>query len=506
MGAETEFEKLLEKNDKYKDIVTKYESHASDKTNQQDFKTVETALDLYIEEKKQPKVQSSAELQKEAEMDMESCSSCQNYLNLNGDINKVLSKMNLGSDVEAANTATLQLNHLKFLYYTVKYDQTEGNVICNKYGNFDKIKKSFKGDFKLMAEEVFDLPNVNEVQYIPENGKEMVYLYRGVGSDSNKVYEVHMLPNGKGLIRFYNYTPSSAERLAIDAERHAMEDAQALDRLINPKKETPKDNFIDLGFDLKTRDKAIPTDVEVLHAGTKSELSSDLVLGTKTKLSFNEQTTEVSLADKSGDAYFVVNAKNKTEGKSEFVTLVPMSVNIDEKSKLNLNASVKSEVGIIHEDGKVNTAQTYNMNLTDHNNKYIEVELYQKPEDDFSKVSLSNKYSLGKDSSIGMNVSQDNLGNRTFGVGQNYSYGDSNSIGTNFTQDSSGKRTFSVGQNTNLGDYGKLKTEFGGDTEGKHFVSLQHEVAIGKASTLSIGARAEDGKQYSAMFQFKSRF
>jgi len=478
MGAETEFEKLLEKNENYKNLVDKYESHVTDdKNTSKGFDQLGSAVDSYIKERTQPKVPSHAELQAEAEMDMANCSTCQGYLNLSGDINKVLSKMEIGrSDIPTFNESKLQLNHLKYLYYVVKYDQTEGSTRCNKYGNLEKINSEFKGagSYKLMAEEVFDLPNVNEVQYITENESEIIYLYRGVGSDSNKVFEVHIRPDGKGLIRYYDYTPSSAERKAL-------QDAETLKRIVSlteKKQEAPKDNFIDLGADLKTRDKFIPTDLEVVKAGTKTEISDELVLGTKTKVSFNEQVTELNLANNSGENYFIINAKNKTEGKSEFVTILPMTVNIDKDSKLNLNGSLKQEVGIVHGEGVTDRAQTVNLNLTDHNHKYIEVEFYQKPTTDYSKVTLSNKYSLG----------------------------DNNSIGMNFSQDNDGKRSYSVGQNTNLGDYGTLKTEFGSATSGKRFVSLEHEVAIGKASTLSIGARAEDGNQYSTMLQFKSRF
>lgn len=482
--AKTEFEKLLEKNENYKGMVDKYDQSSQSKNSTttevlKDVKQLEANLDKYLEEKKAPAIPSSAELQSQAQIDMEHCSTCQNYLNLSGDINKILSRMDPAKDLPLANTTALQLNNLKFLYYAVKSDMFDGVTSCKKYGNSSTKETKFPGTFKLLAEEAFDLPNVHEVQYIPEGGKEVIYLYRGVGSDSNKVYEVHMMANGKGYISLYHYNPSSAEKLAQD-EYETYKKIRELTKK-SPKELPKEDNYIDVTPDFKTRDAVILTDVEFLNAGSKTELSEDLVLGTKSTLSYNQQETELNFADSKGESWIKVNAKNKTEGKSDFVTVVPMSLSLDEKSKLNLNTTLKSEVGIVHKDKAISNAHAVNMNLTDHDNKYLEVEVYEKPADEYRKISFSNKYSLGN----------------------------SNSVGMNYSKDTDGKREYSIANHTNLGDYGTLKTEFGESSSNRKFISAQQEVAIGKTSTLSIGVRTEDGKtgrDTSANLVFQSRF
>lgn len=478
-GAEkTEFEKFLEKNSTYKSLTEKLESApAADPHVKEGFNTVHRALELYIEEKRNPAQPSKAELLKEAQVDMQGCPTCQSYLNLSGDINKILKKMDKGTDIGAANEATLQLNHLNFLYYVVKYENSNGGVQCNKYGNFEKINNSrFGGSFQLVAEELFDLPNVNEVQYIPQNGKEVVYLYRGTGAHKNSIIEVHILPDGKALLKYYDYTPSSAERLT--QKNNSPLDA-ALTTILKPKEEKPKgDNFIQLGLDVKTKDIIVPTDLEVMKAQSKTDLTSDLVLGTKTNLSFNEQKTEVVLSNKAGEPWIQVNAAHKTEGRGEFTTILPLSMELHSDSQLGIKGNVKSEVGLKIATREIEQAHTVNLGLTDHNHKYINFEVYHKPEENYSKVTVSNNYNLGALGDIGMN----------------------------YSQDSKGDRKYSIGKNTNLGNFGTLKTEFGSGSSSKPFIALQHEVAIGKSSTLSIGAKAESGAQVTTMFQFKSKF
>ena len=162
-----------------------------------------------------------------------------------------------------------------------------------------------------------------------------------------------------------------------------------------------------------------------------------------------------------------------------------MSVDIDADSKLKVDASVKNETVIPASDktdGKISNAQTYNMALTDHSNKYVDLELYQRPIDKYSKVSVGNEFN------------NDVIGTVT----------------TKFSTDTDGAKAYSVGKKTDFGDYGKLTTSFGSATtsagERNRFIDLQHEVAIGKSSSLAITARASDDRTYTTMLQFKSRF
>ena len=477
LASASEFEKLLEKNKSYKTLIDKVKDNSPTVQSKEEMAKINQAIDAYLDEKNNPKIPSKTELVRQAELDMKSCPTCQSYMNLSANVNEILAKLDKGKNVADANKLSLELNHLNFLYYVVKFDNPIGGISCNKYGNISRIQESkFPGSFNLMAEEVFDLPNVNEVQYIPEGGKEVVYLYRGVGSDNNRVFEVHLLPEGKAFIREYEYTPSSAER---ESELASNNLRTLLTKIKKPAEEPSKpDNYIDIGVKLHTRDTVIPTDLEVVKAQTKTEIAPDLVLGTKTLMSFNEQSTEVSVSNKEGEAWLQVNAKNKTEGKHELVTIIPLTINVDKESKLNLSGSLKTELGVTRETGLMESAKTINMGLTDHNHKYIEVEVYQRTNDNYSKVSLNNNLKLGEKDSINLTYSQDNLG----------------------------VKSYTIGKDTSLGNFGHLKTEFGSGTNTKKFINIQHEVAIGKASTLSIGARVEDGRQVNTMFQFKSKF
>lgn len=476
--AETEFEKLLEKNPAYKAVIKQIETPTSDPVQKKEYDKLNDAIDKYIEEKKNPKQAAKLDLVDQARLDMKDCQTCENYLNLSGDVNKILSRLKVDDDVISSNEKILQLNKLQYLYYVVKHENGQGGIHCQKYGKLNNIyQQKFDGSFAIKAEELLDIPNINEVQYIPQGGKEVVYLYRGTGELENKIVEVHILEDKTAFIRYYEYTPSSAELLFKTNVNSKVE--KALGELIKPETaKTKGDNYLEMGLDLKTRDKVIPTDVEVLKAQTKTDLSENLVLGTKTNLAFNEQKTEVSLSDKKGDDWLKVKAKIKTDGKSEFVTVVPMSLSIDESSKLKLGGSVKSEVNLVKGTGVADQSHTVNMGLTDHNNKYLDIEVYQKPRDKYQKVSISNNTKLG----------------------------DAGDVSLSYSQDSNGAKTYAIGKNSNLGSYGTLKTEFGSASDNKKFISAQHEVAIGKTSTLSIGAKVGEGKQVTTMFQFQSKF
>ena len=483
-AGNTQFENLLERNENYKDLVDKYDSHVSEGQTSEGISKFNQALDQYISDKEKG-IAGESELKDTATIDESECQTCDTHLNLSKDITKIIAKLNKGEDVTQANQIGVELNNLNFMYYVVRYESNDGKIQCGKYGSIDATTKKYEGDYKFMREELVGLPNVTNIQYMPEGGKEVVYLYRGSGSQRNTLIEVHMLPDGQAKIKYFAYKPSVAE---LNLER-AANDKRTVEllRKIKPKaKAEPEGPYVDIVPSVKLRDGVVPTDVELMKAKGRATITENLNLETKTKLSYNEQSAEVSLKNEKGSDWVKVNATNYTAGTKEIVTVVPMSVNIDEGSKLKIDASVKNETVIPSSEkadngSKISNAQTYNMALTDHSNKYIELEMYQRPIDKYTKLSASNEFN-----------------NDTIGT-----------VTTKFSTDTEGAKSYSLGKKTDMGDYGKLTTSFGSTTSNtgsNRFVDVQHEVALSKTSSLSITARASDDRQVTTMFQYKARF
>lgn len=489
-SQESQFEKLLKRNETYKSVVDKFDSQVgASSPNNEDLSKLNTAIDKYIDEKESGNKKAGIEMVDATIVDQSNCSTCPSYLGLSGDVSKILDKIKKGDDVGLANQASLSLNNLKFLYYTVKYEELDGKFSCRKFGNIAQTKTAFDGTLAIKSEELIDIPNLESIQYIPEGGKEIIYLYRGSGAQRNTLIEVQMLPQGKAIIRYFNYKPSAAE---IELEREIQKSALAIDLLkkIKGKKEAapePEGSYIDITPSVKLRDGVVPTDINLVKAKASAEIVDGINLQTKTAISFNQQAAEIALSGNEGKDWVKVNAVNNTLGTKEIVTVIPMTVTLDEGAKLNLNGNLKNETVIAAkaEDAKVDpkatNAQTVSMSLTDHNNKYLELELYQRPSDKYSKVSASSE------------LKADAIGTVT----------------AKFSSDSVGEKAFSLGKVTDLGGYGKLTTEFGG-TQGnngqKSFVSVQHEVALSKASSLAVTARTNSDRQVTTMFQFKAKF
>lgn len=489
-AQDSQFEKLLKKNEAYKNVVEKFDSQVGAVSTNQDMTKLNSAIDAYIAEKESGNKSNRLDLVDSAMIDQSDCSTCPSYLGLSDDVSKVLAKLKKADDVSLANQIGLGLNNLKFLYYTVKYELVDGSIDCRKFGNIHHVSHSLEGSLTVKSENLIDIPNMESVQYIPEGGKEVIYLYRGSGAQRNTLVEVHMLPNNKAIIRYFNYRPSAAEIL-LEKEMQKSNLAVDLIKKLKAKPEKtpePEGPYLDISPSLKMRDGVVPTDIELVRAKAKAEIAEGLNLQTKTAISYNQQVAEVALTGSEGKDWVKVNATNNTLGTKEIVTVIPMTVTIDESAKLNLNGNVKNETLIAPKasddpksDLKATNAQTVSLSLTDHNSKYLELELYQRQADKYSKVSASSE------------LKSDALGKVT----------------AKFSTDSAGERAFSLGKVTDMGGYGKLTTEFGGTQTSngqKSFVALQHEVELSKSSSLAVTAKTNSDRQVTTMFQFKAKF
>ena len=476
-AEDTQFEKLLKSNSTYRNMVGNISSTSGSSGNSEKLKKITTSLESYIKARDNAAQKSKSEVVNQFDVDNSNCTSCPGFINLTSDMTKIIDRLGKGDKIADANQAVLDSNHLNFLYYTVKSELGNGRYNCQKFGNFDSIVATkFEGNFKYLTEQVFDLPNINEVQYIPKGSEEIVYFYRGSGTQKNMIIEAHIKKDGKAHLIYYNYTPSGAEIMASKPKG-----PNPIDMILDATKKTEPtgDNYLQVGVGVQTGDHFLPNNLNLLKAKTTSQLTDGLVLKTNTSITFNHQTTEMALANNNGENWVVVNANNQTQWNKQFVTTVPMSINIDSASALKLGATVKDEVTLVNATkGSVDNARTITLDLTDHNNQYLNFEVYNRDSDKFSKITVSNQINTGV-------------------IGQ---------VGLKYEDDNTGVRTFSLQQSTSLGDYGKLSTEFGTANGKGTFVGVKHEVAFGEETSLSLSARVGDSKQTTMLFQFKTKF
>lgn len=505
LHAETAFEKVLNKNQDYKDITGKLES-------QEWFNKGTEKVGEFIEKKRNEKpltANEQAELYYQGNVSDKPCVHCPQYLNLVREVNKVVAKTKeSGESVQSFNDRMIELNKLKFLYFATREVNESGEEKCQKWNSYDPLQKvELGGNTKLIAEEVLHMPNVTSVQYMPQgNEQDVYYYYRGEGAQRDVIIEVKMTKSGEGRVRYFKYHPENdfvAERDLPD-----LGNSSSSNSFFAKKEEAPKDdNYFDLKMDVKTRKLVLPTDVEIAEAGTTTELNENLKLKSKTNLAFNTQGTSMSLANSTGEDWIRVEAKNKTQGDTSFATTIPVEFNLNKESKLKLGGALSREM--VRDFNKPNTSfdntNTVKLGLTDHNHEYLNAEVISK-EEGLRNVALSSKYSLGDVGNVSGKYEFDNEGSKKYTIGNETRYGDDSSITGKYEFDNKGNRAYSVGNKTNMGNYGTLTTSYGVTQERKQFIEFGHEKKISDNASMVLSVKTGRDQETTVMYQFQAKF
>jgi uncharacterized hydantoinase/oxoprolinase family protein len=96
------------------------------------FQQLKKTADAYISEHENPDRKSLAQFISQTEVDNQFCQTCPGYINLSLDVSKILDRISKGDSIESANTAVLESNRLKFLFYTLKNEMSDGTINCSK--------------------------------------------------------------------------------------------------------------------------------------------------------------------------------------------------------------------------------------------------------------------------------------------------------------------------------------------------------------------------------------
>lgn len=501
-NAETAFETVLKKNQDYKEITEKAE-----KTEW--FNKGTEKIGEYLEKRKNEKpltATQEAELYYQGTVSDRPCSHCPVYLNLVKEVNKVVAKTKDEKEsVTSYNNRMLELNKLKFLYFATREITESGQERCQKWNSSDPLNKvQLSGNTKLIAEEILHMPNVTSAQYMPQGSEEDIYYYyRGEGAQSHVIIEVKMSKNGVGRVRYYNYASPDGE---FDPQND-LPDLGYAAAPANTKGQDRDGNYFDVTMDVKTRKLVLPTDIEFVKAGTKTELNENLMLKSKTDLAFNTQKTEMSLAGNTGEDWLRVEAKNKTMGDTSFAAVLPVEFSLNKESELKLGGGLKREMvrDFNKSTSSFENTNTVNLGLTDHNHEYLNAEVIAK-EEGLRQVALSSKYSLGDSSNVNGKYQFDSEGNKKYIVGGETQYGESNSLTGKYEFDNQGNKAYSVGNKTNMGNYGTLTTSYGVTADRKQFVEFGHEKKISDSASMVLSVKTGDNQETRVMYQFQAKF
>lgn len=489
--ADTALTTRLRKNDSYDQIYQKVSTTGSDPTISEASSKIKEAWAAQKKLEEDPNAR--AKMYYQENVDAKPCSSCPKYLDLVLEVNKIVEKTK-DQDVQSANEKMVALTKLKFLYYTVKSTDEDNNVTCKTYNPMlPGERESYeRGSLTLAAEQALALPDVNSVQFYEGRGKEVHYYYKGEGAEANNVIEVVIMPDGKAIMKYYKYDNGFNLPALGDVPR---------DRIATG----DKDNYIEFKPTVETKNMVLPTDIGFGSMGTKYSITDTLDLRNKTEFAFNKQETNVSVADKDGNKFVVLEGENITDGKKKVDAVVNYDFGLSDDSKLKLGTGVgnTTETNTNDFSDGVTNKQSVRLGLTDHNNEYITTKTFVDSEG-VSAVNLGSKYKAG-DGSVGGNVELTREGARTYKVDV-LDQGYLSNAGIRYTEDALGTKTYGVSSGVALDKSLRLSTDYSrSDSVGQAVsLNLQKKVSENTSMVLSVGKSEKDGA--TVMYQFQSKF
>lgn len=495
--GQTALENFLKTNKEYKSATEKLESSEWFKVGTQKVEEFASRAELPNKESETKGPTEQAELLYQGNVSSKPCLHCPEYLKLIKQVNKIVEEMPADKKVSVHdhNENIIQLNNLKFMYFATREITESGVERCQRWNNTD-IMANYKmsENTKLLAEEVLQLPQVVNVQYMPGGSeKDIFYYYRGVGAQSNVLIEVQMKKDGEARLRYYRYNPSRGSsdsylRLpdlgGVEPKKEDLTSAgikllKDITGKSEDKKEEKTGDYFNLKFGVKTRNLVIPTDVELVDAGKELDVAQGLKLKSRTNLAINEQATSISLANSTGSDWVRLEAINKTQSETIVTTTLPMELELKKESDLKFGGAIKREIvkDFNKTDKDMDTKDSVVLGLTDRNHEYFKAEVVTKNKG-FSNLSVTSKLNLG----------------------------DYGNISGKYERSNDGTKSYSLGKETDMGMAGKLTTRYGVTSEQKHFMEFDHEKKINKDASMVLSVKTGQGQPTTLMYQLKAKF
>lgn len=296
---------------------------------------------------------------KEDFQDDAACIHCPSHFKLAGDVNKIIEKMPTSPKDSAIDKelVPIKLNKLKFLYYVSQINSSSNETRCENHllRNGEESVKDMKGTFKLAYEDILPYSDVVELQLYTPESEEVVYYYRGEGSQSNVFIEAVLRPHGKATFRYFYYTPPEVkvETVAVEADKK------------------DKDNSNSALVDFLKSDSfryehrgIIPKNLHLLEVETQHTFYENYTLKTSNDLSVLGNNFNLSLKDsKNNKDIATAEVKIKSaSSKIEYRANVPYEIGYYKETKVKTNTTID------------NNGESVKLTLTDYDVDWFNVE------------------------------------------------------------------------------------------------------------------------------------
>ncbi len=383
------------------------------------------------------------------------CSLCPSHLKLTSSINKVLDKMKKNSDVASNEEVPININRLKFLFYTVKTRQEDGSIKCERFRDMtpDLKPTRFEGDMKLMAEDVLKFDGISNVQIMDPKKEEVVYYYRGEGTQKNIIVQAVMDKEG-GKFRYYYYRPTEKEKNPYNLPSLGEEE----EGLVTHKKSKPKaieapvgllpasKDKMNFSFDpvVERRQRMIPKNIHLAQGELSQEVTDGVRVNANTNLSVAKgNVATLNLANDKGEKYVELYVRTNMSGSTSHKVTIPYEVRLNKEEAADsyaLRGSVED-----NSDARVAT-----LSLVDKYKSYVTTEIRRDKETDKTSMSVGKTFDMGKAEIASVSVGRD-------------------------------------------GDHAK-------------YVAFQHKKSIRDNVTMVMDVRVDDNKKATFMYQLRARF
>lgn len=477
----------LLKNETYK----KFQGNLKDdKAFMEASKKVEEALDLQQALVEDPNAR--AKLYYEQKIAKEPCQHCPRYLDLVLAVNKIVEKVNV-EDVKQNNEKLIQLSKLKFLYYVTRSTLEDGSVLCSRSSSLDLTKEIdlSKGSVRLAAESTLALPNITDVQYFTNGGKEVHYYYRGENEDVNTIIEVIAIQDEPTVIKYYKY--ESDQRLPdLGGNSTPYKAAEN------------KDNYLLINPTIERENLILPKDIKIGKAGTLKQVSEEMNMRAETEASYNQQKGSIALESPKGQQYLVLESVNKNGGSRGFNTVINYDIPLQEESGLKISTSMENKFEKLSGTQSSSTStKTITFGLTDHDSEHFKIKTVSD-QLGLSSYSIENSYKAGQ-GKIGSEYQVDRLGNKQYGV--HFSdQGVFKQTSVKYMNGANGERTVAASVGAAIDERTTLSTEISRSSINRTSISLNLERSMNSSDSMVVTVNGNDNQGYNVMYQYRRKF
>ncbi len=319
------------------------------------------------------------------------CSHCPKYLLLTEQVNKVAQKIAQDPKLSISDELPVNINRLKFLYYTEAMRNENGEIVCKRYMDLtpDLKPTKFDGQFKLIAADALKYEAVTDVQFLNPDVEEVVYYYRGDGDQKDIIVQAIFTKKG-GRFRYFKYTPTEKELnpynlpdLKQESGSFKVESFLADDTNLknNATKEAPAvspapaatvptvQGSYDVNFGTKYENfnhTPIPRNIHFVDAKVDHEIFGGVKIQGSSDTSLRGNQARMALKNADGNDLLLVDVDTKMSGKTEHNIRIPYSVRVfDSAPKVQGNLQTGTNADLV------------TVSVTDNNVEYLRT-VYRK--------------------------------------------------------------------------------------------------------------------------------